>query len=165
MPSTRWEKPIVCSFRTPRSRFILVGRHHRAEDAVNDAPAFVDAVLSRKECAVAAKGVAEQSLVGCHLIGLLIDREKFDLLANHPLAIDFDLRIEADLDTRIDLQSKEVMARRQRFVKDNRWRTVELDAHLGCREWHVLARAQINRHPRPTPVFNVEANCGVGLGG
>ena len=82
------------------------------------------------------------------------------------------LRAEAQRDAfvRLDANGEQVglnlAARPARLhaVEDQQRRLLELDADLRGALLQPLARAQIERHARPAPVFDLQPHRGVGLG-
>jgi hypothetical protein len=126
---------------------------------VDDAPGRLDGVLPREERRVARHRVAEQSLVGVHLVapGLLHDRELGGLprpslrpgfFARAPMAIaTFRARAEAHV----------VAHRGAGSVKTTCGGFLSSTMHLGARHLQALARADEERHAVPAPRVDVRA--------
>ena len=96
MPAAGGKENFIHLLRSPGAFFVGVNRAAIADDFLHDAPPFLDDILSGKEGLITANGIADESFVGGHLIGLLIDNLKFHRFADHPFAVDFDLHANAD---------------------------------------------------------------------
>ena len=69
--------------RTPGARFVVMDGRHRAQDGLNDRPRRLHTVLTREQRAIPDHRVAQETLVGVHLIppGMADDCE-FRRIAN-----------------------------------------------------------------------------------
>src|SRR4051794_4578474 len=92
--------------RAPRAGVIRDRRHLVAEDRVDHPPRRLDHVLAGEQAGVALHGVAQQALVGRHVVGGGLGDAQLDVLADHPGALllgpgahaDGDVGLQAEAD-------------------------------------------------------------------
>lgn len=98
MPSARGEEDIVDRLGSPGSGLVGVDGDGVAEDLFDDPPSFLDDILTGEEALIPLDGVADETLVRGHLVGLLVDDLQLHRLSDHPLPVDLHLHADADLD-------------------------------------------------------------------
>ncbi len=110
-----------------------------AEDRLDDGPRRFDAVLAREERRVAGHGIAEQPLVGVHVVAAgLVDDLELGRLGAHLLAGPLDPRADGDRHVGAQPEAHVVGLVRTQLAQR---RPLERDEHLGSRGGrHLPAR-------------------------
>ena len=90
---------------------------------------------------------------------MLVDDHEFHRFAHHPLTVDLHLHADADLNAGREEEANVVMHRRLFIREDDLGRSVELDSDLGGGDGEILAGADVDRNPLPTPVIDKDADC------
>src|SRR5262249_38760547 len=143
---------------TPGVRFICVQGSDVTENLIDHSPGSFDAVLTRKESSVATESIAEQPFLRRHFVARLMARDQLHLFADHRLAWDLGPGVEGDEDIGAQTEADEIRL----FgagIKDGLRRRFEFDHHLGRRDGHPFAHANIERNSSPTPGVDMQLDC------
>ena len=149
----------------PGSGVVGLDLRRVVEQRLDDAPGLVDRVEVREQLRVAAQRVAEQALVRLRLLGVLLVEEQVEVDPVEGVLARL-LRHQADLGPGLGLHPDDQLV----GVGDHPpadpepRRALEHDPDLGRLDRHRLAGADVERHPGPAPVVDLELQRDEGLG-
>src|SRR5450759_2941311 len=87
MAATDTRRELLGLGRAPSAGLVIMHGRHQPQDGLNDRPRGLHAALTREKGAVADYGVAQETLVGVHLIPVwAVDHFEFRRIANQLLA-------------------------------------------------------------------------------
>ncbi len=141
-------------------RDVVVGEH-----GVHDPPGGLDAVLAGEQEVLAGHGVAEEPLVGGHLVGLVVGEPELHGVTLERLPGGLGAGADPDLDLGAHPEPQVVRVAGQGLVlgEDALGGPVQPDEHLGARHRQLLAGPHDERDTLPAPRVDVELHRGVRL--
>src|SRR5450631_1169832 len=147
--------------RSPGAGLVLVNGGGAGQDGVDDRPGRLDAVLAREQRRVPRHRIAQEALVGVHLVGVgLVHHLQLGRLRHHLLARLLDPRAERD--DHLGAQAETEVVGLLGTEPPER-RTLERDHDLRRRDRHALAGADEERDTVPAPGVDVQADGREGL--
>src|SRR5947208_16037742 len=142
----------------PAGGLVLVHGRRRAENGLDDRPRRFDGVLPREERRVARHRIAEEPLVGVHLLPVrVVDHVQLRRLGDHLLSRPLHAGADGYLHLRTQLEKDVVRVPRREPAEG---RPAQRDQHLGRRGPEALARPDEERHAVPAPRIDVEPRGG-----
>ena len=158
----RWD--LVRFLGAPGAGVVRIHRRRVAEDRVDHAPRRFYVVLAGEQAGVAVQRVAEQALVGGHVVGRAFLHDELDFLADHALALLLDPGPQSDRDVGLHPKAQRVVVALL-AAEDRHGRRVEANQDLAHRLGQALADADQERHAGPAPGGDVQSQRGEGLDG
>src|SRR5439155_26611262 len=135
--------------RSPRAAIVLGERRGLTQDRLDDRPRRLAAVLAREEQAVTLHRVAEETLVGVHLVALgLVDDFQLGRVGGDLLAGPLDAGADADHDLRAQAEPEVVRIAGGDMAER---RALQRHRYLRGRHRQALAGADDERHALPAP--------------
>ena len=135
---------------SPRIRFVLMDQRLVSKHRIDHAPRGFDGIFPDEECRVTTDGIPQQALVGHHFIAGHVPHEQLDALADHRFSGQLDPRAQRDRDVRAEAKANVIRVTCRGGVEDRLRRPLEFHPHFGGRERQALARADVERHARPS---------------
>ena len=143
--------------RAPGARLVIVEGCPVVQDPVDHAPRRLDGILAGEQRLVAARGVADQALVGRALGPALVAGEELDGLADQGLSGLLRPCTQRDRHVRRQPEAEVVGVRWLRFCEHGLGWTLQLHEHLGCAHGQALAGTEVERDAAPAPGVDVQA--------
>ena len=137
----------------------LVERKRRAgsENRIDDAPCGLHGLVTREQRRVAAQCGAEQPLVRRFLALQLVPCNELHRLAAHLVACRLHPDAGGNQHFGAQPEAEIIRLRRRGVVEDRQRRFLQVDDDLGCRDRQALAGADVERHARPAPRVDMQA--------
>ena len=141
--------------RSPGVRLVFKDRRARFEHRINDSPRLFYIVLACKQGRVALHGVAQQPLVGVHLLCTgLTARYHFRALANVILSRSNNIQGERERDLGTKPQPEVVPRQIESLI--HRRRLLQPDNDFCTRHGKAFSSPDIERNPFPAPGIDLE---------